>query len=88
MGKDYDKRISLGEAASRLLNDETVNSVIASGISEILDGLLSAIPGSEDAMRLHSRMIGLNEFKQRLRALQSDGEWAKKELQRAHSGNT
>jgi len=86
MGKlSYDQRIAIGDEASRLLEDKLFNQVVASVIADTLSEMVATPPGDVKVGVLHARLVGMEEFKGRLRALKSDSVLAKQELERQRS---
>lgn len=77
---DVDQRIALGAEAKRLLSDPLFNGVLNSLIKDAMGGLMSSTPGSDQGLKAHSMLLGLNSIKDGLKSVENDGVVAAKSL--------
>lgn len=87
MGKTFEERVEIGDEAARLLKDKLFNTVISSIVADGITQLLNTVPGSDEAVKIHGTLVGLEQIKQRLKVLENDAAMARKEAQR-RSGTT
>lgn len=79
MKRSKEERITLGDWAKALLENENFKALCNGMVADSLSELMATKPGSDEAIKAHIRLLAADDMKAALRSLQNDASMARAE---------